>query len=244
MNPQTLTEAKKIFNSVKKGTKGVNNVELVICPPFVWLPYLFDKKNNSLNPQLGAQNCFWEEKGAFTGEISPLMLKNLGIKYVILGHSERRRYLAEDNKIINKKIKLALKLGMKPVFLVGENENEKMAGTTFEVIKNQINEGLAGISKKLIKNLLLAYEPVWAIGNGKFCQPSQAQTVNIFLKRLIAKNYGEKIAKNIPILYGGSVDSKNALSYLDEAGMIGILVGSASLEVQEFVKIVKIINKI
>jgi len=240
MNPQTLAEAKRIFNATKLGVKNIRNIEVVICPPFVCLDNLQQATGNL---KLGAQNCFFEEKGAFTGEISPLILKDLGVEYVILGHSERRRIFNEDDEIINKKIKLVLKEKLKPIFCIGENQKQKNQEKTFEVLKKQVLKGLTEVSRKLVKNLIIAYEPVWAIGSGKSCQSSYAQTVNIFLKKIISQKYGRKTAQTTPILYGGSVNSENVLPYFQEAGMVGVLVGGASLNTKEFIKIIKTVSK-
>ncbi|MFQ6049920.1 MAG: triose-phosphate isomerase [Candidatus Paceibacterales bacterium] len=229
MNPQSLVGARWLFNSIKKGVKNVRNVEVVICPPFVYLQEMRDKKQTA-RVKLGGQDCFWEEKGAFTGEISPFQLKNLGCQYVIIGHSERRKYFSEPGTMINKKIKAALAIKLKPIFCVGENRGERRKGETKKIIRFQIRGGLKNISQKDLKNLILAYEPVWAIGSGNPCHPLQAKEVFSFLRRFLKRN---------PILYGGSVNSQNALSYIKAAGFQGLLVGGASLDPKEFIKIVK-----
>jgi len=234
-NPTTLKGAKLLFDSVKRGLKKIKNVEVVICPPFIYL-LKFLSRWRKCKVRLGAQDCFWEEKGAYTGEVSPAMLKNLGYQYVIIGHSERRA-LGETNEMINKKLKAALKIKLKPILCIGETEKERKKGKTFEVLKNQLQKDLKGIEncKLKIENLNLAYEPVWAIGTGKSCGIPEAKTVNLFLRKII---------KNIPILYGGSVNSKIAKDYIKKAGFQGLLVGGASLDAQEFVKIVKTIDLI
>jgi len=234
MNPPTLAEAKKLFNLVKRGIGKIKKVKVVICPPFVYLPIL--KKSNLA---LGAQNCFWEEKGAFTGEVSAKMLKDSGCRYVILGHSERRRRFGETDEIINKKIRAAIKAKIKPIFCIGETSKERERGKTEKVIKLQLEKGLKGIKKTEIKNLVLAYEPVWAIGTGKACSAEEAQTMSLFLRKIIAKLYSLAASRNLPILYGGSVNSKNAKDYIVEARMDGLLIGGASLVAKEFIKIVK-----
>ena len=239
-NPTTLTEAGRLFSLVKRGIKRVKNTEVVICPPFVCLSILGTRSSGKLS--LGSQDCFWEEKGAFTGEISPLMLKDLGCQYVILGHSERRRYFNETDEIINKKIKAVLKVKLKPILCIGETREEKEKEETPQVLKSQIEKGLSKITKKEIKNIAIAYEPIWAIGTGKPCDIEETQKMALLIRKIIAKLYNQKIAKNLRILYGGSVDSKNAKNYLKEAGLDGLLVGGASLNPQEFVKIVKIAN--
>jgi triosephosphate isomerase len=227
MNPTTLAEAKQLFNSVSQGIKKVKNVEAIICPPFVYLPILSLVISHRSLVKLGAQDCFYEQKGPFTGEVSPKMLKDLGCQCVIIGHSERRQCFEETDEMINKKIKAALKIKLKPILCIGETAAEKKKGKTFKVLKKQLKEDLKSISN--LKNLILAYEPVWAIGTGIPCQPSEAKRVLFFLRKSLRKT---------PVLYGGSVNSQNARDYL-KAGFQGLLVGGASLNDQEFIKIVK-----
>jgi triosephosphate isomerase len=199
MNPQSFKKAKKLFDSIKRGIKN-NNVEVVICPPFIFLPLL---KTN------GAQDCFWEGRGAYTGEISPLMLKKLGVKYVIVGHSERRKYFKETNEMINKKLKAALKIGLNPILCV-----DKIS---------QIPKGA--------KNLIIAYEPLFAIGTGKSCSWKKAKEMKNKIQKVLSKD--------VKILYGGSVNSQNASDYIEQAGFQGLLIGNASLDAKEFIKIWK-----
>jgi len=169
--------------------------------------------------KLGAQDCFWEEKGAYTGEISPLMLKSVGCSYVIIGHSERRKHLKETDLMVNKKVKLALQLGLKPILCIAN--------------LSQVKNSLKGIKWK--KNLILAYEPVFAIGTGKACTIGKAKKMRITVKK--------KLIKDVPILYGGSVNSQNAGNYIKEAGFQGLLIGGASLDPREFLKILRNIDK-
>jgi len=244
-NPTTLKGAKLLFGSVKKGVKNIKRAEVVICPPFVYLPVLgasaFAKGYGGLT--FGSQDCFWEKSGAFTGETSPIMLKDIGCQYVIIGHSERRRYFGETDEMINKKIKAALKAKLKPIFCIGETEEEREKGETPEILKSQIEKGLNKISKKEIKNIVIAYEPVWAIGTGKPCDIDEAQKMGLLIRKIIAKFYSRSISENLPILYGGSVDSKNAAGYVKEAQLQGLLVGGASLDPKEFIKLVKDVTK-
>lgn len=241
MNPQTQKEAKQLFNSVKKGIKNIKNTEVVICPPFVYLSNFFNGREKS-TIRLGEQNCFWEEKGAYTGEISPTMLKNLGCQYVILGHSERRIHFGETDTIINKKVKAAFKNKLKVVLCVGDR-NRKSKDDIKEVYF-QIKNCLKGIKKSDFKNLIITYEPVWAIStmNGKMAIPEEAKEGVDFIRKTFTKLFGAKEAKKIRILYGGSITSKNAKSYLEKADFQGILVGGASLDPKEFVKIVKAVS--
>ena len=239
MSLGTLEEAKRLFNSVKRGIKNIKNVEVVICPPFL---YLSNLKSEILNLKLGAQDCFWKEKGPFTGQISPLMLKDLACQYVIIGHSERRN-LGETDEMINKKVKAAIFEKLKPILCIGETGEERKRGKTFTVLKRQLKEDLKSISnfkfqisnfKFQISNLIIAYEPVWAIGTGRACGIPEAKEAYLFIKKLV---------KNIPILYGGSVDSENAASYIKEASFEGLLVGGSSLIAEEFIKIVKSVGR-
>jgi triosephosphate isomerase len=213
-NPTTSIEAKHLFNSVKKASKNVRKTEVIICPPFVYL-----EEMNKLQKwvKLGAQNSCWEEKGAFTGEISPLMLKDLGCEYVILGHSERRKYLSENDGLINKRLKLSLKTGLKPILCIDN--------------VSQIREGLKGIAKQKV---IIAYEPLWAIGTGKIPTFKQGEAFNSKIKKIV----GDKVN----VLYGGSVNSENVKGFIAESGFNGILVGGASLKPREFANIVKIVE--
>ena len=230
-SPVSLKESKTLFNSVKKGLKSLKKTEVVICPPFVYLPVLSAIIRSSFI-KLGAQNCFWELAGAFTGEISPLMLKNLGCQYVIIGHSERRHYLLETDEMINKKLKKLLEMGLKPIFCLGETADERKKGKTFVVLKKQLTKALNRLPTQLFNRLIIAYEPVWAIGTGHPCQPVEARKILLFLQKKL---------KQVPVLYGGSVNSSNALEYL-QVGFNGLLVGGASLKADEFVKMVKQID--
>ena len=229
MNPLSLKQAKGLFDSIKRGFKSVKKtkkVEVVLCPPFVYLATLgassFARRKASYGGlAFGSQNCFWEEKGAFTGEISPLMLKDLGCKYVIVGHSERRKYFQETDSMINKKIKIVLKMGLTPILCI-----DKIS---------QIKKGMKGILGKEIKKIIVAFEPIWAIGTGKACGYKEGKEFNILMKKVLGKNH--------PTLYGGSANSKNALGYIKESGFHGLLLGGASLKSKEFLKIVKLMVK-
>jgi len=226
MNPINQKEAKTLFDAVKKGIK-VKNIEVVICPPFVYLHLL-------KGLPLGAQDVFFEEKGAYTGEISPAMLKNLKVEYVIIGHSERRGYFNETNGVINKKIKKSLEAGLNVIFCVGEKTDSEKS----TILETQMIEGLKDVSEKVLDNLIIAYEPVWAIGTGKNCGIDETKSSVFIIKNQLQRLYGDRVADSIKILYGGSVNSKNAASYIKEAGVNGLLVGGASLDAKEFIKIV------
>lgn len=229
MNPNSQKEAEEIFDGIKKGASGAS-AEVVICPPFVYLPLL-------KGLPLGAQDAYFEEKGAFTGEISPLMLKDLGVEYVIIGHSERRKYFRETDESVNKKIKTAIGVELEQIFCIGETEQDRNSSSQEEVVERQIKQGLKGVSD--ILGMVIAYEPVWAIGTGKACGVQDAQKMKTFIEKVISDIYGSDVLKEVRILYGGSVNSQNASGYIKEAGYNGLLVGGASLKSDEFVKIVK-----
>ena len=233
LNPISQKSAEEIFSALCGPASGWEKTEVVICPPFLYLPIL--KKISSKNLALGAQNCFWEEKGAFTGEISPAMIKDLGVEYVIIGHSERRKYFGETDEIINKKIIKALSAGLKIIFCVGETAEEKESGKRDEILQRQLQQGLKDIVD--IDNVNVAYEPVWAISNGDPYKTKELPTVE---KIKEISDYIRKFVKqNTRILYGGSANVENARGYLKDAGMQGLLVGGASLDAEEFVKIVE-----
>ena len=222
-----------------------NNTELVICPPFVFLES-FLSKVKSENIFIGAQNCFWENKGAFTGEISPMMLSSMGVKHVILGHSERRNYLGEDNKIISHKISIALKNGLKPIVCIGENIQEKTKGLTMRVVLRQLEECLLEVSRSRIEDVILCYEPVWAISaNNPIAPPTsdEIMSARLLLKKFLVKKYGEKIAEKVRIIYGGSINGKNVNEVCVDSGMKGGLVGSAGSIPYEILKIVKSVDE-
>lgn len=238
MNPITSAEAERLFDAVEKGIKRIKdlkNTEVVICPPFVYCSQF--PVHGSL--KLGAQDCYWEQEGAYTGEISPTMLKNLGCSYVIIGHSERRKYFNETNEMINKKLLSAFNVRLKPILCVGEQEGEEMSS----MVKNQLVEGLKDIKRTQMRNLIIVYEPVWAIGTGNPCQPNDAMKAILFIKKTLSELYNRELAEEIPILYGGSVNSKIAKDYIKEAEMNGLLIGGASLDGTEFVKIIKQVSK-
>lgn len=249
MNPDSLEEAKNLFNLIKRGLTKTKNkkLEVVICPPFVYLPLFLGSSTfaqtrlryggSSVAFGVGGQDCFWEEKGAFTGEISPVMLKNLGCQYVILGHSERRRHFLENDEMINKKIKATIFSKLNPILCIGETQVERDKGLTKKILNFQIRKGLKGIAKKEIKKIIIAYEPVWAIGTGKSCSLKDARVAGDFIRRTISLIHSRKIAKGLRILYGGSVNSENAANYIFAANFQGLLVGGASLNAKEFIKI-------
>lgn len=235
-NPTSFIKAKSLFLSVKNIGKKLRKVKIIIFPPFLYLKTFKDLLKNSKSIKLGSQNCFWEEKGAFTGEISPKALKDIGTEYVILGHSERRKYFSETDFEINKKIKKALEFNLKPILCIGEREGENL-----DRIEREIKLDLKDVPKKRIKEIIFAYEPIWAIGTGKNCDPERVFSVSIFIKKQIFKYFKVK-SSEIKVLYGGSVNQKNALSYIIQAKVDGLLIGGASLKKKEFLNIIKLVN--
>ncbi len=244
MNPLLEKEALSLFNSIRKKAEKFKKSEIIICPPFLFL-FLF-KNKISKNLKIGAQNCFFEEKGAFTGEISLKMLKNFKVEYVILGHSERRRYFGETDEMINKKIKASIKNKINPILCIGETLKERRENKTFKVLERQIKTALKGISQKSLQRvkLSLAYEPVWAIGKGKSCSEREIEKASLFIKKILAKLYSISFFKRIKVLYGGSVNEKNAKKILKEGRVEGLLIGSASLKKEVFIKILKEVEEI
>lgn len=238
-NPTNLAEAKQLFNLIKRGIGKIKKAKVVICPPFVYLPIL--KKSNLI---LSAQNCFWEESGPFTGEVSPKMLKDLGCQYVILGHSERRRHFGETDEMINKKLKAALKAGLSPIFCVGNKKKE--SEEDIKEIGSRLERGLQGLKKSTLSKLIVVYEPIWAISTtigGVAATSSDAMEGAIYIRKILTKLLGKTIAQKIKILYGGSVDSKNINNFIYEAQMDGVLIGAASLNPKDFVEAVKNVSR-
>ena len=231
-------QAYSLALALKERLIDISSVKVVLCPPFTSLQAVsLALKGSSLF--LGAQNIYWETEGAFTGEISPLMLLSLGCKYVIIGHSERRNLFQETNKTINLKLRAALKEHITPIFCIGETLQERERGKTELVIEEQLKEGLYDFSEELISRLVLAYEPIWAIGTGKTATPKQANDVHLFIRKKIEERFGLQIASSITILYGGSVKPENAKDLLKEPEIDGALVGGASLNEDSFEKIIR-----
>jgi len=232
MNPKTFREASKLFEAVKKSVKKSNDVKVVICPPALWLKEL--EPGSNFNLSLGVQNCHWEVSGAYTGELSPRMLADAGAEFVIIGHSERRNFMGENDEIVNLKIKAALSARLRPILCVGERAGEEMS----LVVENQLIKDLAGLSVNQTKEIVIAYEPVWAIGTGNNCLPDNALSATLFIRKTLTKLYSRFLADKISVIYGGSVCADNVDGYIKQARMNGVLVGGASLEASEFVKII------
>jgi len=210
----------------------------VVAPPYTALGSVATAIKGS-TISLSSQNIFWEEKGAFTGEISPSMLKDIGCQYAIIGHSERRQYFGETNKTVNKRLKAALDASLTPIVCIGEILEEREADKTLTVIEKQVKEGLAGISSGEMEKVVIAYEPVWAIGTGKTATPEQAQEVHQFIRGMLAQVFDEGVAEGIRILYGGSVKPDNVDQLMSQKDIDGALVGGASLKADSFARIVQ-----
>ncbi len=234
---KTCSESVEAAEKLTKLTAETIDIDVMIAPPFTALALVADVVTGT-RVSLGAQNLFWENEGAYTGEISSAMLLSAGCTYVIIGHSERRQNFGETDETVNKKIKAAIENGLIPVMCVGESEKERESNETFSVIDRQINKGLEGFSPKDLKTLVLAYEPVWAIGTGKTATSEQAQEVHRFLRSMLEKSFGNMLAKSIRILYGGSVKPNNIGELMSMPDVDGALVGGASLDPETFSKIV------
>ena len=231
----TINEAVKLVKSMLSGLDRVSGVEKVVCPPFVSLAAVKDLLKGS-SVKLGAQNVFYEEKGAYTGEISPLMLAEL-CEYVIIGHSERRQYFGETGDFIDRKVKAAVEIGLKPILCIGERLEENEAGKTEEVLTRQFMASSERIY--FLGGLVIAYEPVWAIGTGRSASGSQANETIGFIRQLISHQHGSDVADSVRILYGGSVTADNIAEFIWQPEIDGALVGGASLKSDEFLSIVK-----
>ena len=234
----TIAESIALAKTIKEGTATIKNGEVVLAPPFTALLSVGETIKGS-NVQLSAQNMFYEDKGAFTGEVSPIMLKDVGCTYVIIGHSERRKYFHEEDQDVNLKVKKALMAGLKPIMCVGETDDERVNGITRSVIDRQIKHGLSGVEK--IDNVVIAYEPVWAIGTGKVATPVEAEEVHQFIRGILKDLYGST-AEDIRILYGGSVTKDNIGDLIAMADIDGALVGGASLKADGFLGIIQNIS--
>ncbi len=230
---KTISETREFLKAFVPMVRDISGVEIVIAPPFTSLSAASAELTGS-NVRLSAQDTFWEEKGAFTGQVSPGMLTDAGCSYAIIGHSERRQYFHEDDSVVNKKIRAAHKAGLGVIFCVGETLEERESGRTFDIIRREIEQGLAGIGPE---NLVVAYEPVWAIGTGKTATTDQAQEVHAFIRKSLTTIYGAA-AEKLRILYGGSVTPENVDNLMACKDVNGALVGGASLKPESFYKIV------
>ena len=235
---QDLAGALALVRALKAEAGKFPNVDIGVFPPFVYLPVVVNELRGS--PIVaGAQNMHWEKSGAFTGEVSGQMIKDIGATHVIIGHSERRQFFGETDETVNKKLKAALAIGLSPIVCVGEMLAEREAGTTEKVVGTQVRGGLKDLSNEQAKTIVLAYEPVWAIGTGKTATPAQAQDVHAFMRATLGDMFGPEAAQAIRIQYGGSVKASNAAELMNQKDIDGALVGGASLEADAFLGIIR-----
>jgi len=235
---KTLKEGLQLASEIDKMVSALQNsdVKVVLSPPFIHL----SEVRISVKPSIGvaAQNCASEASGAYTGEVSAAMIKSTGADYVIIGHSERRSYYHEDNKILYKKVQLALANGLIPIFCIGELLSEREANKHFDIVKSQLEEGVFGLSVDDFKKIVIAYEPVWAIGTGKTATSAQAQEIHKFIRDTVSAKYGKAVADNVSILYGGSCKASNAKELFDNPDVDGGLIGGAALVASDFLGII------
>ncbi len=235
---KTVSEAVDLARELRVSLSAVDGVEVAVAPPFTAL-FAVGKELEGSPIQLAAQNLFWEEKGAYTGEISPPMIKEVGCTYVILGHSERRQFFGETDETVNRKLKAALGQGLKVILCVGETLKEREEGKTLAVIERQLAGGLREISKAEIERIVIAYEPVWAIGTGRTATPEQAEEAHRFIRKRLAQSYSEDVSERVRIQYGGSVTPENIKGLMEKENIDGALVGGASLKAESFSRIVR-----
>ncbi|MCS6772247.1 MAG: triose-phosphate isomerase [Kiritimatiellae bacterium] len=235
---KTVAEAVDLATAIRRELGNCIEVDVILCPPFTALKAVSEAISGS-HLDLGAQNMHWERNGAYTGEISAEMLRELYCHYVILGHSERRQYFCETDEMINKKVKAAHAANLKPIVCVGETLQEREEGKTEEVVARQVRGSLAGLSPRELVETIIAYEPVWAIGTGKTATPQQAQEVHAFIRRLVRDMADQTVANSVRIQYGGSVKPSNARELFSQPDIDGGLIGGASLDARSFVEIVR-----
>ncbi|HEY7158552.1 MAG TPA: triose-phosphate isomerase [Gemmataceae bacterium] len=234
----TTATARQLATAIVRGLGDEQRVAVAVCPPAPYLTVVAEALKGSI-VALGAQNCYCEKEGAFTGEISPAMLVDVGCRYVILGHSERRHKLGESDAFINRKVHAALAAGLEVILCFGETLEERQGHRTEAVLETQLSGSLAGLDAAALRRMVLAYEPVWAIGTGQNATPEQAQQVHAFLRRQIRERFGEESAAALPIQYGGSVKPDNAASLFGQPDVDGGLIGGASLNADPFLAIVR-----
>jgi triosephosphate isomerase len=233
---KTIPEAVEMVQKLHEASMGLEKAQLVVIPPFTALSDVSRALQES-PVLLGAQNMHWEEQGAFTGEVAAPMLKDVGCTFVIIGHSERRQLFGETNETVNKKIKAALALGLVPIMCIGESLKEREDGSTILKVQSQLTEGLEGLDVDQMRQIIIAYEPIWAIGTGLTATPDQAQEVHGYIRSDLAEKHGNDVASYAIILYGGSVKPENTYSLLREKDINGALVGGASLKADSFAEI-------
>ena len=243
MNLTSPAEREKYLGSFKKALarKKFLQTQIVLCPPAVHLESF--QRVLPGDVELGAQNCFWEEKGSYTGEISPLMLKNFGCEYVIIGHSERRKYFGETDQLVNLKAKIALKNNLMPIICVGETLEERKAGLTLSIITNQVKEIFAGLAQTKLEKIIVAYEPIWSVGSDAIPTANEIMEARVLIRKILMGSFAKKNVEKVRIIYGGSVSAETVKKTCLDSGMDGALVGRESLLPVEFLKIVKNIDK-
>ncbi len=235
---KTPEEAVGFVKELAAVVGGGSEANIVLCPPFTALSSVYEViKNTPI--KLGAQNMFWEREGAYTGEISPPMLKELGCSYCIIGHSERRSYFGETDQTVNKKLKAALSFNLGPIMCIGEKLEEREKGETEAIVKRQLEGGLESLTKEDILRLVIAYEPIWAIGTGKTATPKQANEVHKFIRDLLLSSYDKEVSQRARILYGGSIKPGNCAELFSQPDIDGGLVGGASLDINSFIEIIR-----
>jgi len=242
MNRGSPSEASEMLNQLIPLVKDIQSVDIVICPPFTAL-YAVKDIIKDTNIKLGAQNMYFEEKGAYTGEISPTFLKAIGCEYVILGHSERRDIFKETDALINKKLKKALSMVLNPIVCIGEHLEERENGKTKEIIQNQMDGTFKDITREEMIRTVIAYEPIWAIGTGKTATPEQAEEIHAFIRELLTQRYDKETSDSVRIQYGGSIKPNNAEELFKRGNIDGGLVGGASLQVDSLFDIIKAADK-
>ena len=239
---QTLSETRAFADELKPLLGKPKWCEVVLCVPYVNIPAATRLFKDS-RVSIGAENCHYESHGAYTGEVSPEMLKELGVKYVVIGHSERRQYYNETDFTVNKKVHAALEAGLYPIVCVGESLEQRELGVTMDLISYQVKVALAGVPADKMRHVVIAYEPIWAIGTGKTATAEQAGEVCQAIRTVVRKLYGARVARSVTIQYGGSMNAKNAAELLAQPDVDGGLIGGASLKVPDFVEIVNAANQ-
>lgn len=240
-NPATLVEARKLFLATEKATPSRGNVDVAIACPYI---YLAEGKKVLRRVKLAAQNIFWEETGAYTGEVGPRMVRSAGASHVIVGHSERRERFGETNEIVRDKVGAALAAGLCVVLCVGERSREGDAAAYAAFVKEEVQVGLRGVAKSSIRNVVVAYEPIWAIGSDEADTPERTLEMALYVRKIIADMFDRSIAQSFPVLYGGSANVGNARAFLRDGGVDGLLVGRASLDPKIIGKIIEEANKV
>jgi len=235
---KTVAEAVALASEIKEKVAGVENVKIIVCPVFTAVKSVADVLKGT-NVKVGAQDMYWETSGAFTGEVSGEMLLEAGAEYVIIGHSERRQYFGETNETVNKKLKKALAIGLKPIVCIGETLADRESGATEAVVEKQVREGFVGLTAEEMKGTIIAYEPVWAIGTGKTATAEQAEAVHAFVRNLVSQLWDKETADAVVIQYGGSMKPENVASLLAQPDIDGGLIGGAALKADSFEKLVK-----